>query len=95
VRTRATVELVVAVTAAAGSVLSWLGARSTVAVAPLLPGESETVSVLYNPPWLVLSMVLAAAAGVLLVLAIARLRRSPAPSRETPFPVAHRAVTQP
>jgi hypothetical protein len=73
---RAGVELVAAVVAAAGCVLSWLGASSTVAVAPVLEGEPMTTSVVYSAPLLVLSLFLATVAGVLAVLGIARWRRS-------------------
>ena len=72
---RARVELVLAVVAAAGCVLSWLAASSTVVVAPVLEGEPQTASVVYSPPLLALALVLATVAGVLVVLAVARLRR--------------------
>ena len=72
---RARVELVLAVIAAAGCVLSWLAASSTVVVAPVLEGEPQTASVVYSPPLLVLALFLATVAGVLVVLAVARLRR--------------------
>ena len=72
---RARVELVLAVVAAVGSVLGWLAAGSTVVVAPVLDGEPKTPSVVYSPPLLMLSLFLAAVAGVLAVVAIARLRR--------------------
>ncbi|HZN81095.1 MAG TPA: hypothetical protein VFC01_15625 [Mycobacterium sp.] len=72
---RARVELVLAVIAAAGCVLSWLAASSTVVVAPVLKGEPQTTSVDYSAPLLVLSLVLAAVAGVLVVLGIVHLRR--------------------
>jgi hypothetical protein len=72
---RAIIELLVAVAAAIGCVLSWLAARSTVDVAPLLEGEPMTTSVVYSAPLLVLSLLLATVAGVLAVLAIARSRR--------------------
>jgi hypothetical protein len=71
----ARIELVVAVLAAVGSVLSWLAASTTVVVAPVLDGEPQTASVVYSPPLLVLALFLATAAGVLAVLGIARLRR--------------------
>jgi NO-binding membrane sensor protein with MHYT domain len=71
----AKLELVLAVVAAVGCVLSWLGAGSTVVVAPVLDGEPKTTSVVYSPPLLVLSLILATVAGVLAVVAIARLRR--------------------
>jgi hypothetical protein len=72
---RARVELMVAVVAAAGCVLSWLAASTTVVVAPVLDGEPVTSSVVYNPPLLVLSLFLATVAGVLVVVGIARSRR--------------------
>jgi hypothetical protein len=74
-RRRALIELVLAITAAAGCVLSWLAARSTVVVAPVLEGEPLTTSVEYSAPLLVLALLLATAAGVLAVVAVARLRR--------------------
>ncbi|MGY4654109.1 hypothetical protein [Mycobacterium sp. URHB0021] len=74
-RRRAIIELLVAVAAAIGCVLSWLAARSTVDVAPLLEGEPMTTSVAYSAPLVVLSLFLAAVAGALAVMAIARLRR--------------------
>jgi len=72
---RATVELVVALVAAVGCLLCWLAASSTVVVAPVLASEPKTTSVVYSPPLLVLSLILATVAGVLVVLGIARLRR--------------------
>ncbi|MBU9766729.1 hypothetical protein FR943_23175 [Mycobacterium sp. TNTM28] len=72
---RAVLELVVAVVAAVGAVLSWLAASTTIEVAPVLDGEPATTAVGYSAPLLVLSLVLAGTAGVLVVLAIARLRR--------------------
>lgn len=74
-RRRAIIELLVAVAAAIGCVLSWLAAQSTVDVAPLLEGEPMTTSVAYSAPLVVLSLFLAAVAGALAVLAIARSRR--------------------
>jgi hypothetical protein len=74
-RRRATVELLLALVAAAGCVLCWLGARSTVMVAPVLEREPMTTSVIYSAPLLVLSLMLATVAGVLAVIGIARLRR--------------------
>jgi hypothetical protein len=74
-RRRATIELLLAVAAATGSVLSWLAASSTVIVAPVLEGEPMTPSVEYSAPLLGLSLFLATVAGVLAVLGVARLRR--------------------
>ncbi|HZA10826.1 hypothetical protein [Mycobacterium sp.] len=72
---RAIVELVLAAVAAAGCVLSWLQSRSTVDVAPILSGEPPTTSITYYAPLLVLALLLATVAGVLVVVAVARLRR--------------------
>ncbi|MDT5160085.1 MAG: hypothetical protein QOC90_395 [Mycobacterium sp.] len=77
---RARIELVLAVVAAVGCVLSWLAARSTVEVAPVLDGQPMTTSVVYSPPLLMASLFLATVAGVLAVLGVARWRRTkPAP----------------
>jgi hypothetical protein len=73
--TRARIELLLAVVAAVGCVLSWLAAGSTVVVAPVLDGEPPTTSVQYSAPLVVLALLLATAAGVLAVLGVARLRR--------------------
>jgi hypothetical protein len=79
VKRRATLELLLALAAAAGCVLCWLGASSTVEVAPVLEGEPMTTSVVYYPLLLGLSLLLATVAGVLAVIGLARLRRgSPA-----------------
>lgn len=72
---RAALELLLAVAAAVGSVLSWLAAKTTVVVPPVLEGEPQTTSVEYSAPMLGLALLLAAVAGVLLVLAIAHTRR--------------------
>ncbi|WP_328350977.1 cytochrome c-type biogenesis protein CcmH [Mycobacterium sp. NBC_00419] len=73
---RHVVQLVLAVLAAAGAVVSWLQVRSIVDVAPVTDGQPATTSVLYDPPLMVLTMVLATAAGVLLVLGVAGLVRA-------------------
>ena len=73
---RARIELVLAVVAAVGCVLSWLAARSTVEVAPVIDGQPMTTSVVYSPPLLVASLFLATVAGVLAVLGVARWRRN-------------------
>lgn len=75
-RVRAALELVLAVAAAVGSALSWTAAATTVAVAPVLEGEPETSSVEYSAPMLGLALLLAAVAGVLVVLAVAHWRRA-------------------
>jgi hypothetical protein len=73
---RAGIKLVLAVVLAACAVWAWFGAQSAVTVAPILPGEPQTSSLAYSPPMLVLTLLLAAAAGVLAVLGIADLRRA-------------------
>ncbi|AKS30587.1 hypothetical protein [Mycolicibacterium goodii] len=72
---RAVIQVVVAAAAAVGCVLSWLAASSTVAVAPVLPGEPVTYSVTYSAPMLALALLLATVAGVLAVLGVANARR--------------------
>jgi hypothetical protein len=91
IRRRASVELLLALLAAAGAGWCWVAARSTVEVAPVLDGEPKTTSVVYYPPLLVLMLMLATVAGVLAVVAIARLRCAAAPvAAETEVPVAER-----
>nr|WP_090276333.1 hypothetical protein [Mycolicibacterium komanii]CRL69674.1 transmembrane protein [Mycolicibacterium komanii] len=75
-KVRAALELVLAVAAAVGSVVSGTAAATTVAVAPVLEGEPETTSVEYSAPMLGLALLLAAVAGVLVVLAVAHWRRA-------------------
>jgi hypothetical protein len=75
-RRRATLELVLAVVAAACAVWCWFGAQTIVTVAPILEGEPQTTSVAYSPPMLVLMLLLATVAGILAVDGIARLRRA-------------------
>lgn len=77
-RRRAVVELLVAGLAALGCVVAWLSASTEVVVAPVLDGEPSTISQVYYAPILTLSLLLAATAGVLAVVGIARLRRGPA-----------------
>ncbi|WP_374158011.1 hypothetical protein ACEWX3_24995 [Mycobacterium sp. G7A2] len=74
-RRRAVLGLLVAVLAAVGCVWSWLAAGREVVVAPVLDGEPSTMSTVYYAPLLTLSMLLAAAAGVLAVVSVAALRR--------------------
>jgi len=72
---RHVVQAVLAVAAAAGAALSWAQVQSLVDVAPVTEGQPATVSVVYDPPMMVLTLVLATAAGVLAILGIAGLRR--------------------
>jgi hypothetical protein len=88
VRRRAAVQLLVAALALGCCVVSWLRSQSTVEVAPIAAGQPATTSIVFYPPLLVLAQVLLTVAGVLVVLAIANLRRRPALSREIEFPVA-------
>jgi hypothetical protein len=75
-RIRAAVELILACLAGVGCALSWSAVRSTVAVAPVADGQPVTTSVVYDPQLLLLSLLLAATAGVLAVVGAARLRRA-------------------
>jgi hypothetical protein len=69
------VQLVLASLALIGAVLSWLQVRSIVDVAPIADGQPATTSVAYSPPMMLLTMLLATAAGILLVLGVAGLVR--------------------
>ncbi|MGV1087481.1 MAG: hypothetical protein ACOYBX_05825 [Mycobacterium sp.] len=78
-RGRHIVQLLLAVAAAAGAVLAWLAVKSVVDVAPVSEGQPATVSVVYDPPLMVLVWLLATTAGVLTVLGVAGLRRTRRP----------------
>lgn len=80
-RRRRVLALTVAVLAAVGCVVSWLAASRTVVVAPVLDGQPSTTSVVYYAPLLTLSLLLATVAGVLVVLAMTRLRTPAAETR--------------
>lgn len=73
---RAVVELVLAAAALVATVLSWLHTRSTIAVAPVADGQPPTVSVVYDPQQLVLTLLLATVAGIFAVVGLSRLRRA-------------------
>ena len=75
-RLRAIIELVLAAVALIGCVLSWLAADSTADVAPVISGEPSKTSTVYDPSLITLSLLLFTIAGVLLVLGVARLRRT-------------------
>lgn len=75
-RAWAAVELGLACVAVVGCALAWSAVRSTVAVAPVTDGQPVTTSVVYDPPMLLLTLLLATVAGVLAVVGAARLRRS-------------------
>lgn len=78
-RTRAVIELGLACAAVLGCALSWSQVRSTVTVGPVTDGQPVTASVVYDPPLLLLTLLLATAAGVLAVVGTARLRRAAHP----------------
>lgn len=75
-RIRALVELLVAGAALVAMVVSWLHSRSTIAVAPVTEGQPATMSVVYHPQLLVLTLTLATVAGIFAVVGLARLRRA-------------------
>ena len=68
-------QVVLAFVAAAGAAMCWSQVRSWVDVPPITEGQPATVSVVYDPPLMMLAWLLATAAGVLLVLGISGLRR--------------------
>ena len=68
-------QVVLAVAAAAGAALSWAQVQSLVDVAPITEGQPATVSVVFDPPMMGLTLLLATAAGVLAILGISGLRR--------------------
>jgi hypothetical protein len=76
VRLRAFVELVLAVAFAVGCGFSWSAVRSTVEVAPVAKDQPVTTAMVYDPSFLLLTLLLATAAGMLAVVGIARLRRA-------------------
>ncbi|BBZ79400.1 hypothetical protein MANY_47370 [Mycolicibacterium anyangense] len=73
---RHVIALVLAVLAGVGAVWSWLQVRTIVDVAPVTDGQPATTSVAYDPPLMLLTMALATAAGVLLVVGVAGVVRS-------------------
>jgi hypothetical protein len=73
---RHVVVLVLAVAAAAAAVLCWSQVMSMVEVAPVTEGELATTSAVYDPPMLLLTLLLATTAGVLVVLGLAGMRRA-------------------
>jgi hypothetical protein len=75
-RFRAFIELALACAAVVGCAISWSEVRSTVAVAPVASGQPVTTSVVYDPQLLLLTLLLATAAGILAVVGVARLRRA-------------------
>jgi len=74
-RFRAVLELLLACAAVAGCAISWSAVRSTIVVAPVAKGQPVTTAVVYDPSLLLLTLLLATAAGMLAVVGTARLRR--------------------
>ena len=72
---RHTVQLVMGAVAIAAAVLCWLQVTSLVDVPPVTEGQPATVSVVYDPPLMMLSWLLATVGGVLAVLAVTGLCR--------------------
>lgn len=72
---RHVVQLVLAAVAAVAAVVCWLQVKSLVDVPPVTEGQPATVSVVYDPPLMILCWLLATTAGVLAVLGVAGLRR--------------------
>ena len=75
-RFQAFIALALACAAMVGCAVSWSAVRSTVAVAPVVDGQPVTTSVVYDPALLLLTLLLATAAGMLAVVGVARLRRA-------------------
>jgi hypothetical protein len=75
-RFRAAVELLLACVAAVGCAASWSAVRSMVDVAPVSKDQPVTMSVVYDPSMLLVTLLLAALAGMLAVVGVARLRRA-------------------
>ncbi|MFN8087986.1 MAG: hypothetical protein U0R81_03260 [Mycobacterium sp.] len=69
------IQLALAVLAAIGAVASWWQVRTVVDVAPVAAGQPGTTSITYYPPMMLLTLVLATAAGVFAVLGAAGLCR--------------------
>jgi hypothetical protein len=76
-RRRAVLELVLACCAVAGAVWSALRVRTAVDVAPIIDGQPATTSLAYDPPMLVLTLLLSTVAAVFVIVAVARWRRGP------------------
>ncbi|HVQ97756.1 MAG TPA: hypothetical protein VMS16_02920 [Mycobacterium sp.] len=76
-RRRGTLELVLAAAALTCAALTWSQSHRAVAVAPIADGQPATVSVVYDPQLLLLTMLLAIVAGILAVVGTARIRRAP------------------
>jgi hypothetical protein len=74
-RYRALLELGLACAALVGAGVSWSHARFPRGVGPVAEGQPYTMSLVYDPQLLLLTMLLAITAGVLAVVGVARWRR--------------------
>lgn len=83
-RGRAVAELGLACLLVLGCGLAWSAVRSTVSVGPVAEGEPVTTSVVYDPPFVLLTLLSAAAAGALAVVGAARLRGTVTRNTNTP-----------
>ncbi|MGI9123749.1 MAG: hypothetical protein ACR2JM_03225 [Mycobacterium sp.] len=72
---KSVVQLFLALAAAAGAAWCWSQVTTLVDVGPITEGQASTVSVVYDPPLMLLAWLLATTAGVLAVLGVAGLRR--------------------
>lgn len=63
--------LATAALSAALCLTTWFAAQSRVDVAPVLDGAPATVTVVYDPQWLTLSLLAAMATGIAMVLGVA------------------------
>ena len=73
---RHVLQLLLAVAAAAAAALCWSQVVSMVEVAPVTEGQPATASAVYDPPMMLLTLLLATTAGVLAVLGLAGIRRA-------------------
>lgn len=69
------IQLVLAALATVGAVAGWWQVRTVVDVAPVAAGQPATTSIVYYPPMMFLTLVLATAAGIFAVLGVAGLCR--------------------
>jgi uncharacterized RDD family membrane protein YckC len=72
---RVAVELALACLALAGAVWSGLNVAAVVDVPPIMDGQPATTSLEYDPPVLVLTLLLVTVAAVLVIVAVTRWRR--------------------
>lgn len=72
---RQAVAFALALAAAAAAALCWSQVTSLVDFPPVADRQPATVSVVYDPPLMLLAWLFATAAGVLAVLGVAGLRR--------------------